>query len=223
MEKEGKVYVSNTDTYSIAQYAYAQLGKPAASQKLKTLCAELLRYGKEAQVFKSYRTDALVDAAMTDTHKSYLSSLEAVTFANVNETMNDLETPVITWLGKSLNLESKVTVKYIFDLGGYTGSMEDLVMKVHYVNLSGTVSETVIQNPEVYNASKNQYAFSFDGLLAAELRTAVDVVIYNGETQLSQTLRYSPDTYGNGKTGQLLILCKALFAYSDTAKAYFAN
>ena len=32
---------------------------------------------------------------------------------------------------------------------------------------------------------------------------------------------YSPDTYGNGKTGTLGDLCRALFAYSDSAKAWF--
>jgi hypothetical protein len=50
----------------------------------------------------------------------------------------------------------------------------------------------------------------------------VSVQIYNGDTPLSATLQYSPDTYGNNKTGTLLELCKALFAYSDSAKAYFA-
>ncbi len=221
--KDGYDYLSPVDTYSIAQYAYAQLDKPAANAKLKALCADLLRYGKEAQVFKNYRTDALVDAAMTDTHKAYLSDMEAVTFGNNNQTMNDLENPVITWAGKSLNLESKVAVKYIFNLDSYAGKVEDLTLKAYYVNHSGTVTQVILTNPEVYNASKNQYAFSFDGLLAAELRTVVDVAIYEGNTRLSQTLRYSPDTYGNGRSGQLLTLCKALFAYSDTAKTYFAS
>jgi hypothetical protein len=69
----------------------------------------------------------------------------------------------------------------------------------------------------------NSYAFTFDGLLAAELRTVLDAAVYAGDTRLSQTLRYSPDTYGNGKSSALLDLCKALFAYSDTAKAFFAN
>ena len=32
-----------------------------------------------------------------------------------------------------------------------------------------------------------------------------------------------PDTYGNNKTGTLLDLCKALFAYSDSAKAFFTR
>ena len=222
MVKDGQPYLSKVDTYSVAQYAYSQLNKDGAAQKLKALCADLLRYGTEAQIYKNYRTDALVNADMTDAHKAYLSDMEAVTFGNNNQVLQDLDDPAITWAGKSLNLESKVSVKYIFNADNYTGNVENLTLKAYYVNQSGTVSQVTLTGPEVYNASKNQYAFSFDGLLAAELRSVVDVAVYDGSTRLSQTLRYSPDTYGNNRTGQLLILCKALFAYSDTAKAYFS-
>jgi hypothetical protein len=83
-------------------------------------------------------------------------------------------------------------------------------------------TEAVLTDPTLYSAAGNAYAFTFDGLLAAELRTVVEAAIYAGDTRLSQTLRYSPDTYGNNKDGQLLVLCKALIAYSDTAKAYFS-
>ena len=100
--------------------------------------------------------------------------------------------------------------------------MENLTLKVRYVNRNGETVETTVSGAELYNANQNRYAFTFDGLLAAELRSVVDVAIYQGNTRLSQTLRYSPDTYGNNKTGQLLTLCRALFAYSDTAKAYFS-
>jgi hypothetical protein len=186
------------------------------------LCADLLRYGTEAQVFKSYRTDALADGAMTEAHRAWLSDVEAVTFGNNNRTLADLENPAITWAGKSLNLESKVSLKYVFALSTYTGAVEDLTMKVHYVNHAGETVEAVLTDPVLYNESKNTYSFTFDGLLAAELRTVLDVAIYRGDVRLSQTLRYSADTYGNNRTGQLLILCKALFAYSDSAKAYFA-
>ncbi len=223
MEKNGQDYLSSVDTYSVAQYAYSQLDKVGAADSLKALCADLLRYGKEAQIYKGYRTDALVDRDMLEEHCGYLSDAEGISFGNTNETLNDLETPVINWVGKSLNLESKVAVKYIFDLGSYTGSLEALTLKARYVNYAGETVEVIITDAEVYDASKNRYAFSFDGLLAAELRSVVDVAIYAGNTRLSQTLRYSPDTYGNGRTGQLLTLCKALFAYSDTAKAYFAS
>jgi len=65
------------------------------------------------------------------------------------------------------------------------------------------------------------YVFTLDALLAAELRSVVSVQIFAGDIPVSCTLQYSADTYGNNKTGNLLELCKALFAYSDSAKAYF--
>ena len=49
----------------------------------------------------------------------------------------------------------------------------------------------------------------------------ISAQVYIGDQPASVTLRYSPDTYGNNKTGALGELCKALFAYSDSAKAYF--
>ena len=223
MEKDGRAYLSNVDLYSVARYAYSQLNKAENTDSLKALCADLLRYGTETQIYKNYRTDALVDGNMTDAHRAYLSDMEAVPFGNTNETVSDLADPVITWAGKALNLESKVSVKYIFNLGSYSGNVEELSLRVHYVNRKGEDAEMILTYPEVYNANQNRYAFSFDGLLAAELRSVVEVAVYHGDTRLSQTLRYSPDTYPNNKEGQLLTLCKALFAYSDTAKAYFAG
>ena len=223
MEKDGDFYTSTPDTYSIARYAYTQLNREGAPENLKSLCADLLRYGKEAQIFKNYRTDALVDATMTEDNKTYLSDADAVTFGYNNETLADLENPTIQWVGKALSLDSKVSIRYIFHLGSYTGNVENLTLRVRYTNCKGEAMETVLSGAEVYDASQNRYVFTFDGLLAAELRSVVDVAIYQGNTRLSQTLRYSPDTYGNNKPGQLLLLCKALFAYSDTAKAYFSN
>ena len=223
MEKEGQAYVSPTDSYSVAQYAYSQLSKASATGALKKLCADLLRYGTEAQRYKSYRTGSLADSAMTAEQTAYLSDTGTLAFGNSNETLTDLDNPVITWVGKSLSLDSKVAVKYIFSLGDYTGKAEELSLKVSYVNLSGEAAEVTLTDPQVYDSTKGWYSFTFDGLLAAELRSVVDVAVYQGQTRLSQTLRYSPDTYGNNKNGQLLELCKALFAYADTAKAYFVQ
>ena len=221
--KDGQVHYSPVDTYSVATYAYAQLGKAAAAQKLKVLCAELLRYGAKAQIFKSYRLDALVDAKMTEEQKALLSDMEAVTFGNVNLTENIPATNAVQWLGKSLDLASKVSVKFIFSLGFYTGSTEDLTMKVTYKDINGKDKEKIITNLELYNASRGYYAFTLDSLLAAELRSVLTVQILSGDTVVSGTLQYTADTYGNGKTDTLGDLCKALFAYSDSAKAYFKN
>ena len=129
--------------------------------------------------------------------------------------------PVITWAGKSLSLESKVVMKFVMDIGTYKGNVEDLVLHVTYEDYQGKEQTALVTGPAAYGTSGTRYAFDFDGLLAAELRSVVKVAVYQGETQLSPTLCYSADTYGNNRTGNLLNLCKALVAYSDSARAFF--
>ncbi len=221
--KNGQIYYSSTDSYSIADYAYGQMNKAQASPVLKTLCADLLRYGAKAQEFKGYRTDSLANSAMTEEQKAYLSTVEDLTFGNHNLVLDDLQAPTVTWTGKSLDLASKVTVKYIFDLTAYEGSPADLSLRLTYTDLWGEVQEFSLTEIQAYNSDRGLYCFAFDGMLAAELRQILSAQIYAGDTPVSATLQYSPDTYGNGKTGSLGELCKALVAYSDSAKRYFVG
>jgi hypothetical protein len=81
----------------------------------------------------------------------------------------------------------------------------------------------ILTDAVLYNDMKGFYAFTLDSLLASELRSVISAQVYFGDRPVSATLRYSPDTYGNNKSGTLLDLCKALFAYSDSAAAYFAT
>ena len=221
--KDGMTNFSPVDDYSIADYAYSQMNKAAAPASLKTLCADLLRYGTKAQLFKNYRTEALADGDMTEEQITFLSDIEAVTFGNTNTILEDLENAPIAWAGKSLSLDSKVCLKFIFDASGYTGDPAALTLRVAYENMEGESRTLELSAPELYNPNRSYYAFTLDALLAAELRNMVSVQVFEGETPLSCTLQYSADTYGNNKSGTLLELCKALFAYSDSAKAYFAG
>jgi hypothetical protein len=220
--KDGQSYYSPTDHYSISDYAYSQLNKDGAADALKKLCSELLRYGSKAQIFKAYRTDNLVDSNMTDIHRAYLSDLETVSFGNTNIVLNDPENAPIRWIGKSLNLESKVALKFVFDPTDYSGNIADLTLRTSYEDIYGNTKHLELRDPELYGESGNAHVFTLDTLLASELRAVVSAQIYSGETPVSPMLQYSPDTYGNHKTGDLGILCKALMAYSDAAKAYFA-
>ena len=221
MTKDGKESISATDSYSVATYAYSQMSKSNATSALKTLCADLLRYGAAAQTFKNYRTDKLADGDMTLEQVLYLSDVTSLQFGNNNKVLNDLANPTVTWVGKSLSLESKVVLRFVFDASAYAGSVEDLTLKIGYVNYAGEVVTTEVGGAQLYNAEKGQYAFDFDGLLAAELRSVLTVAVYSGNTRVSPSMVYSADTYGNNKTGTLLALCKALVAYSDSALIYF--
>ena len=222
MTKGNRAYYSNTDRYSVATYAYAMLNSTTDS-KMLTLCADLLRYGAEAQSFKQYRTDALVDASMTDGHRAYLSDINALHFTETDSFLGDLDAPMVTWVGKTLDLGSKVGMKFVFNTAFYSGDTNALSMRVTYAGGSGEPKTVTLTGAEVYNAAKGQYSFTFCGLLASELRTAVDVAIFDGEMQLSETIRYSAETYASKAPTPLEPLTRALFAYSDSAKAYFTK
>ncbi len=221
MTKNGATYISKEDLYSVGAYAYSQLNKAAASDCLKTLCADLLRYGAAAQTYKGYRTQALADAAMTDAQKAYLSDLNAVSFGSNNQILGDVSEPEVTWAGKTLMLDSKVGVKFVLNASNYSGSIEGLSLRVSYRSYTGEEKSAVLTKLEPYPTGNGWYSFTFDGLIAAELRQVLSAAVFEGERQVSPTLCYSADTYGNNKTGTLLALCKALFAYSDSALAYF--
>ncbi len=220
MTKGAVAYCSEEDLYSVATYAYSQLGKDAP-QPLKTLCAQLLRYGASAQIFKQYRIDALADKAMTTEQLSYLRDPDTVPFGTRNQILADLENPLVTWAGKSLDLTSKVCVRFIASTASYQGDAAELTLHLTYTDHSGKVKAVILADPILYKEGEPYYAFDFTDLLATELRTPLTAAVYSGEEQISPTLEYSADTYGNGKTGTLKTLCSALFAYSDAANAYF--
>ena len=214
-------YYSETDDYSIADYAYGRLDAATSSESLKHLCAELLRYGSMAQTFKGYSTQTLADEKMTETHRAYLADLSGVVPGEINMELPSLKANPVLWAGKALALDSRITVRYIIDATALGGSAEDLFLLIRYQDIDGKEKTAELRNPQLYGADGTKLAFDFDGLLAAELRTVLIATVYSGDTAVSSTLLYSPDTYAKGKTGTLGDLCKSLLAYSDAAHAYF--
>ena len=222
MNKAGKPYISETDHYSIATYAYNQLSGKTTPHALKTVCVNLLQYGAKAQLYKGYRTDTLPDVDLTPEQRAYLTDPMSVEFGSNKTFLGDHAEPTVTFAGVSLRLDSKIVIRYIIDTTAYKGNMGDLNLRLIYEGIDGSIVTETVKDPEVYQEAMNYYAFDFDGLLASELRTVVSAVVYAGDTPVSETMTYSADTYGNGRTGDLLTLVQAMIAYSDSCKAYFA-
>ncbi len=214
-------YISLPDYYSVAQYAYSQLGKEGSSAELKSLCANLLRYGALAQSYKDYRIHDLADSKLTESQKTYLTDLDTVSLVKTDHTGNEFAEPVAVWKGKSLDLTSKVGLTLIFTLTDPEISPQALRLKVSYTDMDGETVTAWVGGARVYHEEMRYYAFSFHDLLVSELRSIPQMQIYLGDTPLSCTLNYSAESYCSNKTGTLGQLCKALFAYSDSAKAFF--
>ncbi len=224
MTKDGVETYSAVDYYSVATYAYNQLNKPGAPEGLKKVCAELLRYGATAQLYKEYRTDALADERLTEEQKNDLTDLSTVTFNDHNRNVEDVKDPVVKWVGVSLDLRSRVTLRYIVDLTDYTGSLEDLHLNVNYTDIHGGEYWRVIPRLEVFDEEKNWYAFDVSYFGLAEMRTVLTAQVYeSGALPVTCSKEYSIDTYCNGKSGLLGDLCASMIAMSDSVADFFIN
>ena len=93
-------------------------------------------------------------------------------------------------------------------------------MVIRYLGIDGKEYTAELREAQPYGSL---YVFDFEELLASELRTALTATVYEGGIARSTTLVYSPDTYAQGKTGNLGTLCKSLLAYSDAAGNFFQN
>lgn len=63
---DGNTYYSNTEKYSVLQYAYNKLGKTDVAtddEKLKSTLTALLEYGTKAQLLFDYNTDRLANSS----------------------------------------------------------------------------------------------------------------------------------------------------------------
>ena len=159
---------------------------------------------------------------MTQEQKVYLTDLNTVTFNNFNASLDDIQDPVITWVGKTLSLESKVVVRFIADASAFTGDWRNVSLRVTYVDSEENL--VVAESREFSELNLGEWvAFEFSDLRAADLRSLLSVAVYEGDIRISPTVQYSVDTYCNGKTGILGELCRAMIAYSDSAYAFFGN
>ena len=223
--KDGEILFVE-EFYSIATYAYSQLNKEETDDSLKTLCAEMLRYGSLAQSYKGYRTDALADAEMTDVHRSYLSDLDAVTFDSINGQADDLPDAPIKWVGKTLDLQSNVSLRCVFDYSGYgkySTSTYNLCLAIRYTDVYGQEHVTYSYKRDYIGSGSTHYSIAFNDLAIVNLRVPLELQIVeeSGKVPVSNPMYYSISSYGSGKTGPLLTLCQALMAYSDSTRAYF--
>ncbi len=221
MTKDGVTYVSRLDEYSVATYAYKQLINAEASEELKAVCVNLLRYGAEAQKQWNYRTDALADEEIASEFMAYMTDLETVELESKMAMLNDLEAPTVSWKSAALALESKIVMRFTANLAGFEGKVEDLTARITFVNHEGGTVVATVKEFVLLDAEKKLYTVDCDAIDADEMRVVVSAAIYCGETQISRTAQYSVETYAARATEDIVTLCKAMIAYGDSVDAFF--
>ena len=208
-ESLGVICSSKMVDYSIADYCYTLLGDNADDEKLRTLVVDILNYGAAAQTYAG-DTGALVNANLTAEQKAWASDEQPLT--NVADKNNVIAAnPTVTWVSAGLNLSGNVTLR----LKITASDVKDLTVKVKNFDKCVATFEKI---------SDGSYYVYIQGITFTQLNENLDITVYNGDTAVSNTLRYSIASYVHAnQSGNLGTFMKAMMKLGSSAIAYKAK
>ncbi len=208
-----------TKTYSVSDYCYNMMRKAPGNEKLCNLLADILEYGAKAQLYTENNTENLATANLADDYKTYIARQpEALTPVTTLITATDgVNAPTASWKAVGLNLDDAVNIRLTF-------ATTDAVTKAV---VTSTKFPSVVINSSAFQEEGGKYTFLIEDVDASHVRDAFSVVLYNGDTPVSNTITYSIATYADAKikadeNSSLANLMKALIKYGDSVKAYIA-
>ena len=214
----GEEYEGYSYVYGVFAYCDNMLSKYTTDEyaKLRTLLVDLLNYGAESQMYTGYKTDNLVNGFLTEEQKAW-GTASSRTYENLlapaYETINH---PSVTWKAAGLNLKDRVEIRVKF----LADDINNLVIKVRDDN--GNNWE--IKADKFEAIPEGGYYAYFNGLNAGMMSEPVYFTVYDGEQKVSNTLRYSVESYAyskvNGTDAALSTLVQAMMKYGDAAYSY---
>ncbi len=195
--------------YSVRQYCINVL-RSTTDESLKTLISDLLVYAEKTQLYRNYKTDALV----TEDISISPSKFEALD-KSYNRFLLTGENDVnVRYSSVSLLLKSDMTLK----LGITTNDPSPYT----FVIKNGSKEYTYTSEDLYYDDGR--YYLEFTGIMAVQFDNTIVATIRRGNTQVGQTLTYSVNSYiqkyQNHTDESLRDLLRAIFNYGRSAYAY---
>ena len=211
---EGKNYER-----SIVSYCTTELNNMTEQTELGTLLVDLLNYGAAAQIYANHDTGNLANEGLTETQKAW-GTAESTACENITTSKYEvIDNPTVSWKSVSLYLENTISIRYIIQ----ADSLDGVTMKLYTDSgKTWTISnDDFIVKPD----TENQYYVYFNGLNAGEMREPVYATMYQGNTAISNTLRYSIGSYvayseTSSSDDELLDMLAAMMKYGDAAYEY---
>ncbi|MBQ5952241.1 MAG: hypothetical protein IJL66_08855 [Lachnospiraceae bacterium] len=224
-EKNGETFESPVDEYSAKDYAYSRLQK-STNVKFKTMIADLLYFCAKAQVYFGYDTEHLATDRMTEEFDAYATH-GAVTPVDRRSEV-PLDGATAEWAGVNTVFESRVELKYYFalDEAQPTGNVK---LRLSYTTATGSsVVETVPLESCLYDDANKEYAYTYGGLAAKDMRVLITTQILDGDTVISPDKIYSLESYAAGRIAnsgkpEFVELMYYMMAYGISAENNFGN
>lgn len=203
----------DTASYSVADYCYAMLDKTDDAE-LKALLVDMLNYGADSQAYTSYETNKLANSSLTDEQKSFGTAENPILNSTLDTEYEAIDNPSAEWLGAGLLLDENISMRFKLSADDTTN------LSVKVTSESG---EWTIPSAEFVPTNGGYYVY-FNGFNAGQLSEAVYVTVYDGNTAVSNTLRYSIETYAamaqSTDNEALKSLTNSMMKYGNSAYAY---
>ena len=231
--KDGTYVYTILAPYSPVQYATNQLNN-STDTKLKQLCAAMLNYGAEAQLFFGHNTSALANASLTAEQKALpeayradmISAVPAASTAKQGSFANNQGFAKRT---PSISFEGAFCINYFFT----PNYAPDNGITLYYWNAADYNAVSVLTTANASGSIKlqgsgvGQYNGEISGIAAKDLSEAVYVsAVYTngGTTWTSGVLGYSIGSYCSSQASKgaaVSNLAMATAVYGYHAKQYF--
>lgn len=235
-ERDGITYEGTIPfEIDVRTYVMNQLNKQTSKTSAATLFVDMLNYGTAAQDYMSYNQTNYINSLLTDTQKSWGSSLIANDdyVDSQNSSYVVCDNPQTAWRTAALRLESSVDFKLGFSDAAKTDTLTDISNIKFKVQLEdGTIKWfDSINNPESFepykdknqNVVKGRWYFITSDIPVANLVDPVYITMCDANgNPISNTFRYSAETFTKKQVGKpikntldyMMVYAKAAYNYN---------
>ncbi len=214
--------------YSVVDYCINILGNVKYQTDdyavLRRLLVDILLYGDAAQVFMNYKTDKLASKILSDEQRAMGTDVSAaMTYRSVRkkEYLKVEEEDALAHIDAvALYLEAAVNVQFKFSTSDPSGLR---VVITDNENCTHVIAEYPA-NREIID-DNGLYYVNVDCLNAGEMRKTIYATVMQGDKKVSNTFRYSIESYAASMTNRegyenLGLLLDAMMRYGDSAASF---
>ena len=211
--------------YSVAEYCYNMLGKETYQEAqyatFRRLLVDILCYGDAAQIYAGYKTNELASAKLTDAQRAMgtdtgvemvYKSVKDPNCASADVSLANIEKA-------ALYLEAAVNIQFKFTTDELSGLRLVIAEDKECTRVIAQYPANAAQND-----SNGLYYVNVNALNAGQMRKTVYATLMQGNQKVSNTYRYSIESYASsmkGKGGETLDnLLDAMMRYGDSAAAF---
>lgn len=189
---DGELVAADVYNFKVIDYIYSQLnGASANNVNMRTLLVDLLHYGSAVQQVAGYNTDKLANAQLTaaqDAWRTPISYSQADYIDSKNNKYVLHENPSAVYKTLALALDSAVEIKF-----GMEMKCDLANVKLYATN--GQLEWEIPSSEFVYDPSNGRYYVYFNMIEAHQMDDVIDFTFYDGDTAISNTYRYSVESY----------------------------